>query len=51
MRRNQEYKKRRELPLFIVPNEDDRTTMPVMNDTKEWIRNPWTQDVLVFIFH
>ena len=27
------------------PNENDRTTMPVLNDIKEWIRSPWTQDV------
>ena len=27
------------------PNEYDGTTMPVINDIKEWIRSPWTQDV------
>ena len=26
-------------------NEIDGTTMPVINDIKEWIRSPWTQDV------
>ena len=26
-------------------NESDGTTMPVINDIKEWIRSPWTQDV------
>ena len=33
------------------PNENDGTTMPVINYIKEWIRSPWTQDVEVFIFH
>ena len=27
------------------PNENDGTTMTVINDTNEWIRSPWTQDV------
>ena len=27
------------------PNENDGTTMLVINDIKEWIRGPWTQDV------
>ena len=27
------------------PNENDGTTMPVINYIKEWIRSPWTQDV------
>ena len=27
------------------PNENDGTTMPVINDIKEWIQSPWTQDV------
>ena len=27
------------------PNENDGTTMTVINDIKEWIRSPWTQDV------
>jgi hypothetical protein len=27
------------------PNENDGTTMPVINDVKEWIRSLWTQDV------
>ena len=26
------------------PNENDGTTMPVINDIKQWIRSPWTQD-------
>ena len=28
-------------------NENDGTTMPVINDIKEWIPSPWTP---VFIF-
>ena len=31
------------------PNENDGTTMPVIKDTKEWIRSLWTKDV--FILH
>ena len=27
------------------PNENNGTTMPVIDDIKEWIRSPWTQDV------
>jgi hypothetical protein len=27
------------------PNENNGTTMPVINHVKEWIRSPWTQDV------
>ena len=27
------------------PNENDGTTMTVINDKKEWIRSPWAQDV------
>ena len=27
------------------PNENDGTTMPVINGVKEWIGSPWTQDV------
>ena len=27
------------------PNENDGTTMPVINDIKEWIRSLWTRDV------
>ena len=27
------------------PNENVGTTMPVINDIKEWIRSLWTQDV------
>jgi hypothetical protein len=27
------------------PNENDGTTMPVVNYIKEWIRSPGTQDV------
>ena len=27
------------------PNENDGTTMPVINDIKEWIRSPWIQDL------
>jgi hypothetical protein len=27
------------------PNENDGTTMPVINDIREWIRRPWTKDV------
>ena len=30
------------------PNENDGTTMPVINDVKEWIRSQWTQEN---IFH
>ena len=30
------------------PNENNGTTMPVINDVKEWIRSPWTQDVCFF---
>ena len=26
-------------------NENDGTTMTVINDIKEWIRSPWTKDV------
>ena len=26
------------------PNENDETTMPIINYIKEWIRSPWTQD-------
>ena len=31
------------------PNENDGTTMPVINDIKEWIRNPWTQDIYFYL--
>ena len=27
------------------PNENDGTTMSFINDIKEWIPSPWTQDV------
>ena len=27
------------------PNENDGTTMPVINDIKEWIQSLWTHDV------
>ena len=31
--------------LSCPKNENDGTTMPVINDIKEWIWSPWTQDV------
>ena len=37
------------LPKFDVdingPNENDGTSMPLINYILEWIRSPWTQDV------
>ena len=30
---------------FNCPNENDGTTMPVINDIKGWIRSPWAQGV------
>ena len=31
--------------VINCPNENDGTTMPVINYIKNWIRSPWTQDV------